>query len=225
MYGYSFKQFNNRTLSVSMIQEEGKYYLYRHIRLDKNEPFYIGIGTEYTITQKKRGKPIERARSKMRRNKIWNDIVKKTNYEIEIVLMSNDYDFIKQKEVEFIKLYGRKDLNLGTLANMTDGGEGLQGFNHSEETKNRIRQKNTGRKVSETTLLKRKLFWEGKERPKRSKKVYQYDLEGNFIREWSGSIEAGKILGCHDTTIRKVCVGVLRTCLGFKWFFEKKVNI
>jgi hypothetical protein len=21
-----------------------KYYLYRHIRLDKNEPFYIGIG-------------------------------------------------------------------------------------------------------------------------------------------------------------------------------------
>lgn len=23
-----------------------KYYLYRHIRLDKNEPFYIGIGTK-----------------------------------------------------------------------------------------------------------------------------------------------------------------------------------
>lgn len=22
-----------------------KHYLYRHIRLDKNEPFYIGIGT------------------------------------------------------------------------------------------------------------------------------------------------------------------------------------
>lgn len=25
----------------------GKHYLYRHIRLDKNEPFYIGIGTKY----------------------------------------------------------------------------------------------------------------------------------------------------------------------------------
>jgi len=23
-----------------------KYFLYRHIRLDKNEPFYIGIGTK-----------------------------------------------------------------------------------------------------------------------------------------------------------------------------------
>lgn len=28
-----------------MIVDNGKYYLYRHIRLDKNEPFYIGIGS------------------------------------------------------------------------------------------------------------------------------------------------------------------------------------
>ena len=27
--------------------EEIKYYLYRHIRLDKYQPFYIGIGTVY----------------------------------------------------------------------------------------------------------------------------------------------------------------------------------
>ena len=27
--------------------EEIKYYLYRHIRLDKDEPFYIGIGIVY----------------------------------------------------------------------------------------------------------------------------------------------------------------------------------
>ena len=29
-----------------MIQEIGKYYLYRHIRLDTKVPFYIGIGTK-----------------------------------------------------------------------------------------------------------------------------------------------------------------------------------
>ena len=30
-----------------MIEEysQGKHYLYRHIRLDTNQPFYIGIGT------------------------------------------------------------------------------------------------------------------------------------------------------------------------------------
>jgi len=29
-----------------MIVDSGKYFLYRHIRLDKNEPFYIGVATE-----------------------------------------------------------------------------------------------------------------------------------------------------------------------------------
>lgn len=29
-----------------MIQNIGKYYLYRHIRLDLGSPFYIGIGTK-----------------------------------------------------------------------------------------------------------------------------------------------------------------------------------
>ena len=47
-----------------------KYYLYRHIRLDKNEPFYIGIGTK-----EERYKSFEmiykRAFSKKKRNIIW----------------------------------------------------------------------------------------------------------------------------------------------------------
>ena len=31
---------------------EDKHFLYRHIRLDNNEPFYIGIGTKtYYITK------------------------------------------------------------------------------------------------------------------------------------------------------------------------------
>lgn len=35
-----------------MIADDGKYYLYRHIRLDKNEPFYIDNMEEYqSITQ------------------------------------------------------------------------------------------------------------------------------------------------------------------------------
>ena len=39
------------------------------------------------------------------------------------------------KEIEFIELYGRKDLNKGPLVNFTNGGEGQYGRKDSIETK------------------------------------------------------------------------------------------
>ena len=105
-------------------------YLYRHIRLDKNEPFYIGIGSDNSYS---------RAHEKgNRRNKIWNKIVNKTKYEIEILLDDITWDYACQKEIEFIKLYGRIDLKSGTLANLTDGGDGTLGVFYSNERKKEL---------------------------------------------------------------------------------------
>lgn len=96
-----------------------KYYCYRHIRLDKNEVFYIGVG---------KSRNYERAKVTKGRNPHWRNIVKLSKYEIEIIFESNNREEILQKEIEFITLYGRNDLNKGTLVNMTDGGDGLFGF-------------------------------------------------------------------------------------------------
>jgi hypothetical protein len=96
-------------------------YLYRHIRLDTNEIFYIGIGSDSLGKYK-------RAYSKYERNKYWQNIVNKTSYEIEIMLDNLTWEEACEKEKEIIKLYGRKDLNEGTLVNMTDGGDGMVGF-------------------------------------------------------------------------------------------------
>lgn len=101
-----------------------KYYLYRHIRLDKLEPFYIGIGTKTRLDLKYN--KYSRSQEK-RRNQIWNNIVSKTEYKVEIMLESDDYNFIKQKEQYFINLYGRKDKRTGLLSNLTNGGEGENG--------------------------------------------------------------------------------------------------
>lgn len=90
-------------------------YLYRHIRLDKDEPFYIGIGSE---------KSFKRAFSKKGRNKAWTAIVNKTRYEVEILFDDLTWDQACEKEKEFIALYGRKDLREGSLVNMTNGGDG-----------------------------------------------------------------------------------------------------
>lgn len=113
---------------------EATYYLYRHIRLDKNEPFYIGIGT---FSDKRR---YERSRSKTGRSKFWKNIVNKTKYRIEILVESENENFINQKEIEFIKLYGRRDLKSGTLTNMTDGGEGSKGTIKTEKIRKKLRK-------------------------------------------------------------------------------------
>ena len=101
-------------------------YVYRHIRLDKNEPFYIGIGSDATY---------KRANSKKGRNKIWNDIVSKTDYEVEILCDKLNWENACIKEIEFINLYGRIDKHSGCLSNLTDGGEGVLGIIHTEQTK------------------------------------------------------------------------------------------
>lgn len=90
-----------------------------------------------------------RAYSKSRKNKFWKNIIAKTNYEVEILLESDDYEFIKQKEIEFITLYGRRNLEKWTLVNLTNGGEGSIGLVHSEEVKKAQRERMVGRFVGE----------------------------------------------------------------------------
>ena len=101
-------------------------YLYRHIRLDNNKPFYIGIGSD---------KKYLRAYNKKGRSFSWKDVAYKFPYEVEIMLDDLTWEEACQKEIEFIALYGRKDLKKGTLVNLTDGGEGQFGRKDSIETK------------------------------------------------------------------------------------------
>jgi len=115
-------------------------YVYRHIRLDKNVPFYIGIGKD---------KYLRRAYMKELRSKFWYRVVNKTNYEVDIIMEDIDYECAKTKEKEFIKLYGRADLGLGTLVNLTDGGEGNTNWSPAQREKH-IKNR-TGKKASEET--------------------------------------------------------------------------
>ena len=64
-----------------MIADSGKYFLYRHIRLDKNEPFYIGIGTKrnYSSFKSIYARAFEKESG---RNKHWKNIINKTNYKL-----------------------------------------------------------------------------------------------------------------------------------------------
>jgi len=114
-------------------------YVYRHIRLDTDEVFYIGIGSDTD------GNYV-RANSKHQRNKHWYS-VSKNGYDVEILFDNLLWEDACKKEKEFIKLYGRKDLKEGTLVNKTNGGDGSVGAIISEETRKKISKAGLGRLI------------------------------------------------------------------------------
>ena len=116
------------------MEEKEVFYIYRHLRKDSGEPFYIGLGKVYNPKAKSHEKYYSRAFQKTKRNRFWNFIVEKTEYEVEIIFEANDRQTIIEKEIEFITLYGRRDLGKGTLVNMSDGGDGMNNNIQSEET-------------------------------------------------------------------------------------------
>jgi hypothetical protein len=159
-------------------------YLYRHIRIDNNVPFYIGIGSDEKFV---------RAYNKHRRSKKWFNIVAKTEYKVQIVLMDISLDEAKEKEIEFIKLYGRSDKLEGTLCNLTDGGEGNPGRIVSDEWRKNKSIEQKGKKMSEEFKQKRREYMTGKKMPREGvEKTRQWLIENHPMRGKKMSDEARK---------------------------------
>jgi hypothetical protein len=117
--------------------------VYRHRRLDKNEVFYVGIG-----------KKESRAFDMVNRNYIWKGIKSRSEVGVEIVARDLSWELACELEQLMIAEYGRIDLHTGSLANLTDGGEGTIGVKHSQETKDKRANSNRGKKRSSETKLK-----------------------------------------------------------------------
>lgn len=130
-------------------------YLYRHIRLDTNKVFYIGIGGFRDVEKEFSYK---RAYHKKGRNNLWTKISNKTDYMVEIILENLTFDEAQLKEQEFIKLYGRINNETGTLCNLTDGGGGSRGYIMPQESKVKISNAHKGKKkhweVTDETKMK-----------------------------------------------------------------------
>jgi len=209
--------------------------LYRHIRLDKNEPFYIGVG-----------KTVKRAYTVKRRNKHWHNVYNTTPIEVEILFENLTVEEAFEKEAEFIKLYGRRDLGLGSLVNMTDGGVGT--LNHSPETIQSIKTKLTGRKVSiesakksaisrtglkrnQSTKVKISLKLKGKPKSEIHKlalsnsrvgkrgnnmtPVRQYTRENDFVAQYESQLTASKTTGINLGSINNNLKNLTKSAGGF----------
>ena len=226
-------------------------YVYRHIRLDTNMPFYIGISNtndEY-----------KRAYSTYYRSTQWKRITNKSKFEVEILIEELTWEEAQVKEREFISLYGRRDLKTGTLCNLTNGGEGFDGYKLSDaarqkmsksqkgntnwknrvvtdEMRRRISLANTGKKRTEEQKLYKRLKYSGvnsanygqkysEERKRKiseskyKRPILQYDIDGNFIKEWSSKKECAKN-GFNEANIWKCCNGLGKTHRKCIWKYK-----
>lgn len=53
-----------------------------------------------------------------------------------------------------------------------------------------------------------------------SKSVLQYNLDGNFVKEWNSTRDIRRYLGFCNSDISKCCKGKLKTCKGYIWRYK-----
>lgn len=106
------------------------FYVYIHRKADTKQVFYVGKGCTNRAWLGGR-----------QRNRYWHKVTAKHGFEVEIVQDGMQEWWAHELEMELIAFYGRK-----SLVNLTDGGEGLTGVKHSEETRRKISEGQRGNK-------------------------------------------------------------------------------
>lgn len=176
------------------------YYLYRHIRVDKNEPFYIGIGTKLENAGTYR-QEYYRAHKFKGRTLMWRNIANK-GYTIDILFESNCRSVICEKEKEFISLYGVTSEG-GTLCNFTQGGENCK---FTEERRLTISKRMKGNKNGVNQIFSKERCLAISERQTAYYKVNKHHSFGkkmtNDFCEKISKAKKGKLLSdAHKTAL------------------------
>lgn len=137
-----------------------------------NQPFYIGKGKGKRATQHFYKCNLKERNFKNATIKAILNLGLKPGIDYLFEKLSEETAF--SKEIELIKLYGRRDLGTGILANLTNGGDGAAGHIrttvrlHTVETKRKMSishlgmQNSLGRKNSKETNEKIRKFLIGK---------------------------------------------------------------
>ena len=200
----------NLNKNITKIKQNNNFIVYIHIRPDINKPFYVGKGV------------LGREIRTCGRNQYWHNIVNKNNgvFESKILFegLSEEEALLKEREIEL-------DLkNKGyILANIAECGvkAGTTGMKHSEESKRKISEglkghvsPNKGKKMSQESSDKKSKSMMGV----LNKTILQYDLQDNFIKEWSSISEAYLSLNKKITNgcINLACKGKIKTAFGYK---------
>jgi group I intron endonuclease len=209
-----------------------EYYTYIHTRKDNNKVFYVGKG---------KGK---RAFTKEYRNKHWHNVVNKAGYTVDICA----YWETEKEALEHEKFLIQCFKSLTTLVNKTDGGDGISGYRHSEESKKRMSEIrkgksaywNIGRTPPEATRLKMSKAQTGKKHTEATKKKMSVAQSKENNAMWGKkNLGRARAVKCIDTgevfysateaalktnssrsAITSVCLGLRKTTNNLRWCYN-----
>ena len=161
------------------------------------------------------------------------------SFNHDILFEEMDFEQAEQKERELIAFYRSNDPQYGY--NMLSGG--VTHFTMDNETKQKISDSLKGRRFTDEHKRNKSIaqtgsknhrygkHWseEDKERIRQvnishpskgqfpSRKINQYDLDGNYIKTWNNMGEIKRELGISHCTISDCCRGKQNTSGGFIW--------
>lgn len=166
------------------------FYVYEHWRLDKDECFYVGKGAGHRAYSKKR-------------NQHWKNIVSKLEregfaWEVRIVASGLTEQEAFKIEIERIEFWSDKV----DLSNKTNGGEGVSGLVHSDDSKKKMSE--SKKKMSQETKEKIRHAIIGKKHSSKTKEKLSLINKGNTFA--SGNKGKSKSDG-HKEKIRLANIG------------------
>jgi group I intron endonuclease len=144
---------------------------------------------------------------------------------------------IYEREIYWIKFYNAVEDGLNIL-------EGGQGVKMTQEIKNKIsnkkknhicyQNKERGEKISQSLKGRKNTWGKGKEKIGKkqekefkerleilkSKRILQFDKNGNFIQEWNSIKNAADSTRIHRENIGCVLRGITKTAGGYNWKYK-----
>lgn len=137
------------------------------------------------------------------------------NFEHTILFENLTEEEAIQKEIELIEKWQLRDRTKGF--NICIGGSGTSGINKgrkkgfhlTEETKEKLRDANIGKKQSKETILKRVA--------KLNKSIDMLTIDNEYIKTFPSVLEASIETNTHRGHITEVCKGKRASANNYKW--------
>ena len=156
------------------------------------------------------------------------------NFDHIVIARGLTEEEAKWLEIELIREFDTTNRDKGY--NITKGGEGTNGYKHTEETRKNIGKIHKGKTLSEETRKKLSEAMKGKNSPMKTRKklseshkgknnpsakrIYCVELDMYF----DTVTEASEYVGCHRSNISSVLIGNRKTCKGYHWLYAEDRN-